>query len=159
MNIIFVVGIFLSLFQFVLLLNKKSKSIPDKVLATWMLVIGIHLASYYLYHLGYWDTYPHLVGITVPFPLFYGPLLYLYVLHSLKSETALGKKDYIHFVPILMSYLYMIRFYFFYSAEEKRLVDMGEIDDFDSFTNVLLVSFILSGIGYTLVSYQLLFKT
>ena len=141
MNVIFTIGIFISLFQFVLLLNKKNKSLPDKVLASLMLIIGIHLSSYYLYHLGYWDTYPHLIGITAPLPLFYGPILYLYILYSLRSENHIRKRDHLHFLPAVLSYLYMFQFYFFYSAEEKRLVDLGQIDDFDVFSNLLLFCF------------------
>lgn len=158
MNIIFIIGIFISLFQFVLLLNKKSKSLPDKLLALWMLIIGVHLLSYYLYYLGYWNKYPHLVGITVPFPFFYGPMLYLYVSYSLKNENFISKKDYLHFAPIVISYLYMSKFYFFYSVEEKRLVDMGELDDFDTFSNILLIAFIISGFSYSIFSYRLLNK-
>ncbi|MDH5382176.1 MAG: helix-turn-helix domain-containing protein [Cyclobacteriaceae bacterium] len=158
MNVIFTIGIFISLFQFVLLLNKKSKSLSDKVLAVWMLIIGIHLTNYYIYYLGYWDIYPHLVGLTVPFPLLYGPVLYLYILYSLKSDNHIRKIDYLHFAPAILSYLYMFQFYFFYSVEEKRLVDKGEINDFDIFSNLLLLAFVVSGISYSLFSYQLLKK-
>lgn len=119
MSVIFIIGIFISLFQFFLLLNKKSKSIPDKVLAVWMLVIGIHFTSYYLYHLGYWSVYPHLIGVTVPFPFFYGPLLYLYVKYSLKNETYIKRKDFFHFIPVILSYVYMLPFYFFILLMKK----------------------------------------
>ena len=158
MNVIFIIGIFISLFQFVLLLNKKSKSLPDKVLAALMMTISIHLTSYYLYYLGYWVTYPHLVGITVPFPLFYGPLLYLYILNSLKGENHLRRIDHLHFAPAILSYLYMFKFYFFYSAEEKRLVDSGQLNYSEVFTTVLLLAFMISGIAYSILSYQLLRK-
>ena len=156
MNIIFTIGIFISLFQFVLLLNKKSKSLPDSILAVWMLVISIHLTNYYIYSEGFWDVYPHLVGITVPFPFFYGPLLYLYINYSINNNHQLRKKDYLHFLPVVSIYLYMCRFYFFYSAEEKRLVDQGVIDDFDTFSNVLLLALIVSGVAYTVYAYRLL---
>ena len=158
MDAIFTIGIFISLFQFILLLNKKSKSLPDKLLTVWMLIIGVHLLSYHLYQLGYWDTYPHLVGTTAPFPFFYGPMLYLYVSHSLKNENRLSKTDYLHFLPILLSYLYLFRFFFFYSAEEKRLIDSGELDDFQTFSVVLLAGFAISGIAYSIFSYRKLNK-
>lgn len=158
MNLIFTIGIFISLFQFILLLNKKAKSLPDKILAAWMIVISIHLTSYYLYYLGYWDEYPHLVGTTVPFPLFYGPMLYLYTFYSLKTDKHIRKKDFLHFAPVAFSYLYMFRFYFFYTADQKRLVDLGEINNFDVFTNILLIAFIVSGISYSIFSYKLLNK-
>ena len=158
MDVIIIIGIFFSLFYFVLLLSNKSKTLPDSILTVWMATICIHLFSYYLNYQGYWDIYPHLVGITAPFPLFYGPLLYLYILHSIKNEKHLSKKDYLHFIPVLFSYIYMSKFYFFYSADEKRLVDIGKIDDFDVFSNVLLVAFIISGITYSAYSSQLLNK-
>ena len=158
MNVIFIIGIFLSFFQFILLLNKRCKTLPDKILAFWMCVIGIHLTSYYLFYLGYWDKYPHLVGITVPFPLLYGPLLYLYTHSSLRNNTHLRKKDYLHFAPAILSYLYMFKFYFFYTIEQKRLVDNGEIDDFKVFIIILLIVFMVSGITYSLFSYRLINK-
>jgi len=158
MNTIFTIGIFLAFFQFVLLLNKKNKSLPDKILAIWMLIIGIHFTSYYLYYLGYWNKYPHLIGVTVPFPFLYGPFLYLYTLTSLSNNKKLNKKDYLHFLPAVLSYLYMFRFYFFYSAEEKRLVDTGAIDDFKIFSIILLVLFMISGMTYSFYSYKLITK-
>ena len=158
MNIIFTIGIFIAFFQFILLLNKKGKSLPDKILGYWMLVISIHLLNYYLHLAGYWKIYPHLIGLSVSFPLFYGPLLYLYTTYSLKNDSQLRKIDYLHFLPILLSYLYMSKFYFFYSADEKRLVDAGQIHDFDIFTNLLLIAFIISGISYTILSFNQLKK-
>ena len=99
-----------------------------------------------------------MIGITVPFPFFYGSLLYLYVANSIKGGPRLNKQDYLHFLPIIISYLYMFQFYFFYSAEEKRLVDQGLIDDFGTFSNILLVAFIVSAITYAIYSHRLLNK-
>ncbi|MDH5400656.1 MAG: helix-turn-helix domain-containing protein [Cyclobacteriaceae bacterium] len=156
MKIIFTIGIFIALFQFVLLLNKKSKSLPDTILAVWMLVIGIHLTSSYINSEGFWEIYPHLIGVTVPFPFFYGPLLYLYIFYSFNNNHQLRKQDYLHFLPVVSTYLYMFRFYFFFSAEEKRLVDRGVIDDFEVFSNVLLVAIIVSGVAYSIYANRLL---
>lgn len=156
MEIIFTIGIFTSLFFFILLLNKKNKSLPDRILAFWMLVIGIHLGSTYINSLGYWEIYPHLIGITVPFPFFYGIMLYLYVSYSIQGNQKLKKQDYLHFLPIILSYLYMFRFYFFYTVEQKKMVDKGLIDDFGIFSNILVVLMLVSGISYSLYSYRLL---
>ena len=158
MDFIFTIGIFISLFQFVLLLNKKSKSLSDKILTLWMLVIAIHLTSYHLYQLGYWIKYPHLVGVTAPLPFLYGPFVYLYVSHSLKNQNGLSVKDYLHFLPVALSYLYLFKFFFFYSAEQKRMVDSGEINDFGIFSFVMLIGFVISGIAYSYFSYQQLNK-
>nr|WP_319269840.1 helix-turn-helix domain-containing protein [uncultured Draconibacterium sp.] len=159
MSIVLNIGIVLSFFLGILLFSKKDKVLTDNILSLWLVVIGIHLAGYFLNYKGYWDLYPHLIGITAPFPLLYGPFLYLYVRYSLKSEKHLQKRDYFHFAPALVSYMFMIPFFFFYSAEEKKQVDKGLIDDYNGvLSTILLVCFILSGISYAILSYRMLLK-
>ena len=155
MEVIFISGIFMSFFIVLLLLTKKNKTIPDKLLAVWIAVIGVHLLGFYFNQVGYWEKYPHLIGITAPIPLFHGPLLYLYSLYALRSETRFRCLDYLHFVPGIAAYLYMSSFFFFYSPEEKILVDKGEITDFIAFSYVLLVIILISGMTYALLSYRL----
>lgn len=118
------------------------------------MVIGLHLTSYFLYYQGYWEEYPHLIGITAPFPFLYGPLLYIYVLYSIKNSSRLRKIDFLHFAPVILSYVYMLPFYFFYTAEEKIQVDKGLIDDFGIFSNILLIGMLVSGISYSVVAYR-----
>lgn len=158
MDMIFTIGIFASLFFFILLLGKKNKSLPDSILATWMLVIAIHLANFYIYSKGYWEIYPHLIGITAPFPFFYGPMLYLYIRYSIRNDKRLETRDYLHFLPIVLTYLYMSKFYFFYTEEEKRMVDQGLVDDYSTFSNILVIGFIVAAITYAILSFRLLKK-
>ncbi len=158
MDAIYIIGIFISFFIAVLLLTKSGKSLPDKILAAWMVVIGIHLLHFYAYTLGYWTKYPHLVGITAPFPLFYGPMLYFYILYSVRMEKQIRKVDYLHFLPIVLSYLYLIPFFFFYTAEEKQLVDQGELEVFSTFITLSLIGFAISFITYPILSYKQLTK-
>ncbi len=158
MTIVLNIGIVLSFFLGILLFSKKDKTLTDNILSIWLIAIGIHLTGYFLNYKGYWEVYPHLIGITAPFPFLYGPFLYLYVLHSIKSKNHLQKTDYMHFAPALISYLYMIPFYFFYSAEEKVQVDKGLINDFSVFSNLILIGFILSGITYAILAYRKLLQ-
>lgn len=154
MTFVLNIGIVLAFFLGFLLFSKKDKVFTDNILSLWLIFIGIHLSGYFLNYKGYWDIYPHLIGITAPLPFLYGPFLYLYVIYSIKSKSNLKKKDYIHFAPALISYIYMIPFYFFYSVKEKIQVDKGLIDDFGFFSNIMLIGFVLSGIGYSVLSYR-----
>lgn len=154
MTFVLNIGIVLSFFLGVLLFSKKNKSLTDNILSLWLTVIGIHLTSYFLYHQGYWEEYPHLIGITASFPLLYGPFLYLYVLYSIKSRHRLRKIDILHFAPVLLSYIYMFPFYFLYSAEEKIQVDKDLVDDFSIFSYILLIGFLVSGMSYSIVAYR-----
>lgn len=155
MGPLFIIGIFFSFFLQILLFSKKNKTIADKILGTWMLVIGLHLLSYYAYSLGYWDKYPHLTGITHPFPLLHGPFLYLYVVFSIRKTQGFRKKDFLHFLPAILSYLYMLPF-FMYSEEQKRLVDSGQLTDFRVFMMLSLVGFVVSGVAYAILAYRLI---
>lgn len=158
MDALFISGIFMSFFISFLLLTKKHKALSDRILAIWVTVIGLHLLNYYINQLGYWEKYPHLVGIAAPFPLLHGPLIYLYTLYSLRSDSSFRKIDYLHFLPVVLVYIYMSRFFFFYTAEQKALLDRGELDDFALFTVILLISFIISGVTYPILAYRLTWK-
>lgn len=155
MEVIFISGIFMSLFIDLLLLTKKNKMMSDKILAVWIAVISVHLLGFYLYQAGYWEKYSHLIGTTAPIPLFHGPLLYLYILYALRSENRFRALDYLHFVPGITAYLYMSRFFFFYSPEEKIQVVKGLLNDFSTFSIVLLLVILISGITYAIFSYRL----
>ena len=158
MDTLFFIGVFLAFFLQFLLLSKKHKTLSDKILAIWMFFIGFHLFSYSIYYLEYWDKYPHLVGIHHWVPLLHGPLLYLYTVFSLRKDQHIRQKDYMHFAPSVLVFLYMFRFYFFYSTERKIMINNGEVDDFSLFMTLSLIAFLLSGIIYPILSYRLLGK-
>lgn len=154
MNAVFIIGIFLSFFLSILMLGKKHKSLPDTILAIWLAIIGIHLASYFMYSLDYWTRYPHLIGVHLPVPLLHGPMLYLYTLYSLRQDRTLKRKDYLHFLPAIATWVYMIPFYFFYTAEEKILVDTGQVDDSGVFSIIMITAFIVSGLTYPILAFK-----
>lgn len=153
MTALLIVGIFVSFAQFFLLLNKQGKTVADRILSIWMLIFGLHLLSYALHFEGYWERYPHLVGLTVPFPLLHGPMLFLYVRYSLTDAKAYRRNDFLHFLPAVAAYAYMLDF-FLWPAEQKRLLDAGEIEYSGVFTAILLTAFILSGIGYSVLAWR-----
>lgn len=156
MDTVFTIGIFLSFFLQFLLLLKPEKTTRDKILAFWMFIFGIHLFSYFIHSRGYWNTYPVLSGIHHPLPLLHGPLLYLYVLFSLQADRDFTWKDLVHFVPVMGFYLYMVPFFFFYTEQQKVMINNGVVDDFSVFIAFSLVAFLISGVGYSIASYGLL---
>lgn len=158
MEVIFISGIFLSFFIVILLLTKKQKALTDKILAIWIAVIGIQLLGYYFNQLGYWEKYPHMIGLTAPVPLLHGPMLYLYCLYAFRGDQKFRLRDNLHFLPIAAAYLYMMNFFLFYSPEEKLMVDRGEINDFRIFSIILLLAILISGSVYSILSYRLTIK-
>ncbi|AKD04272.1 AraC family transcriptional regulator [Pontibacter korlensis] len=158
MTTILNIGIVLSFFLSILLFSKKNKALSDNILSIWLFTIGIHLTGYFLYYKGYWEHYPHLIGITTPLPFLHGPFLYLYLVYSIRNGNHLKPLDYLHFAPAALSYLYMMPFYFSYSAEEKAAVDKGLVEDYSVFSTILLIGFIVSGLTYAVTSYSKLLK-
>lgn len=155
MSTLFSIGIFLSFFLAVLLFTKRHRTLSDNILATWLITIGFYLLNYDIYLLGYWEIYPHLVGILHPFPLLFGPFLYLYIAFSLRKDQHFHKMDLLHFLPFTLLYLSMMTFYFGYSAEEKIRVDqMDSASEFRMIMMISLVGFVLSGIIYPIISYR-----
>jgi AraC-like DNA-binding protein len=155
MSTVFTIGIFLSIFLAALLLSKRNKAMSDNILAIFMGAIAIYMGNYYLKYLGYWETHPHLVGTTHPFPLLFGPLLYLYVEFSLRSEQRWKWTDWMHFLPFIISYLLMIPFLFGTSAQEKILSDNQDFDsDYQLFFIATFIAFIISTLLYPFLAFK-----
>jgi AraC-like DNA-binding protein len=158
MEVIFLSGIFMSLFIVLLLMTKKPKALPDRILIGWIIVIALHLLGYYLKEIGYWEKYPHIIGVTAPVPLFHGPFLYLYCLYVLRGEHKIRSLDYLHFTPGILSYIYLMDFFFTYTPAQKILLDKGEINEYELFSTILLMAILVSGVSYPLLSYRLTIK-
>lgn len=145
----------MSLFLAVLLFVKQKKTLSDTILGVWLLFISIHLLSYYLHYLGYCNKYPHLLGVTHPFPLLYAPFLYLYIHFSLQSEQCFKLKHLLHFAPFVLVYLYLFPFYFGYTAEEKLIFDSQDFDSaYQFFFTISFLMFIASWAIYSIISYR-----
>ena len=156
MSTIFTIGIFLCFFLQFLLMFKPGKSTSDKILAFWMFFLGLHLFSYFIHSQGFWETYPLLAGIHHPLPLLHGPMLYLYILFSLRPEKSFTRENYIHFLPAVGFYIYLIPFFFFYTSEQRAMVNDGLVDDYSVFIALSLVAFLVSAVGYAIASSRLL---
>ncbi|MCK5209493.1 MAG: helix-turn-helix transcriptional regulator, partial [Cyclobacteriaceae bacterium] len=107
MAIVFIIGFVQAFFIGIILLNKKNKSLSDKILAIWIFVIGLHLLLFYLDYIDYYQNLPHILGLVVPLPLVQGPLLLLYVISLIKEDQTFNRFLLIHFIPALSFYLFL----------------------------------------------------
>ena len=105
MAVVYIIGFVQAFFIGLILLNKKSKSLPDKILAIWIFFIGLHLLLFYLHYIDYYQNLPHLLGLVVPLPLVHGPFLLLYVSSLTKSKQSFDSLTLIHFLPAISYYL------------------------------------------------------
>ncbi len=118
MQTIFIIGIVQAFFIEFLLLNKKKKALPDKVLSVWMFVIGVHLFLSYLFYIEYYHDFPFFMALLIPMPLLHGPLLLFYVQSLIRPNPGIRRSDWLHFLPALAFYAFLFPDGFLQTAEE-----------------------------------------
>jgi len=158
MGIIYIIGIVQAFFIEFILLNKKRKSLSDKILAVWMFFIGFLLFFYYLYFKEYYYEYPHTLGVALPLPLIHGPFLLLYVTSLIDRHQHFNKINLIHFIPALSYYVMMIP-KFALSGPDKLAYVFKELPvSAPIYVDVYSYLFDISGVVYVTWSLILLRK-
>ncbi len=122
MHVLIIIGAFQAVFFAVLVLSKKGKSIPDKILAVWLLVFAVHLAFvYYSFQSGhvFYIDYGHFpAGAMV---LHYS-LMYLYAKSLMSEENVFKTKWLLHLIPIVIFYIAIIPLAILPYEEKANLV-------------------------------------
>ncbi len=152
----YLIGIVVTLFLATILITKKGKNEADKILAIWLVTIGIHLASFYLFLTRENLLFPYLLGLELPFPLLHGPLLYLYT-EAVTNQVAKRKLRLLHFVPFFLGYLLFLPF-ISSPAEHKIFVYKNNGLGYETLTGLLLLAILISGLVYVALSLRLLAK-
>ncbi|WP_312305822.1 helix-turn-helix domain-containing protein [Chryseobacterium sp.] len=97
-ELIYIGGISISLFLFIILISKQNKSTADRILCAWFFFALIHLLFIAGYASGIIYKVPLLLGWELPLPFLHGPFLYLYILF-LSGQQRHEKQYIIHFIP------------------------------------------------------------
>ncbi|MBK9981108.1 MAG: AraC family transcriptional regulator [Saprospiraceae bacterium] len=149
-------GITISFFLALVLLTKKYKSHADYILMAWLIILGFHLVTFYFFFTNQQLDIPLLIVIGMPLPLVHGPFLYLYT-HQQTSAFPFNKKQLLHFMPPLLSYMMFGKFYFLTHEEQTdvfRLLGKG----FEVQSMINLYAIYISGIVYVTLSLVRLLK-
>lgn len=118
---LYIVSTSLAFLLALILFTKIGKTRADLILGCWLVIIGVHLALYYLVQVTDRYYHPYLL-VSLPFPLFHGPFLYFYTA-SLTNQHAYLKKNYVwHLVPIVFLYSTLIPFYLRPHAEQLAVL-------------------------------------
>lgn len=151
---IYLAGTIISFFLAFILLGKRNKNTPDKILFLWLNAIGVHLFLFYLAYTQLDRKYPHVLGLITPIPLLHGPFLFLYT-SALTNQLKKRSNAILHFIPILAMAFLLSKFYLL-PGELKLLVfkNKGEgYTDLLRFNSFLIK---LSGVLYIIWSLKLL---
>ena len=146
-------GVGLAFFLDLLLLSKRKKTLPDKILAGWLFFVTLHLLLFYFRKM--W-LYPELLGIEMPLPLVHGPFLYLYTL-ALTGRQLSWKVALLQALPFLAVIVYLIPF-FSLPVEQKVFVFKNEGVGYEMFIVIKSFAIIASGVLYVFLSSIVLRK-
>ncbi len=152
---VFIIGATLAAFLCFLLLLKKQKTQSDHILWVWMAVLVLHQGLMFANSSGLGLRMPHLLGLSFPFPLFHGVLLYLYTRSMTTGELLSFQKILPHLLsPILMLAL-ALPFYLL-SGNEKIAVFEADGKGYEWYNTLKQVMILISGVGYVLGSLRLI---
>lgn len=104
----------------VLLFLKRGNRLANGLLASLVLLYSLWMAEFAAYFTRYLYEVPHLMFVTVGFPLLFGPLLLFYVETLAGKRKVIKRRDSWHFIPFVLHTLYYFPF-FLQSSEAKRL--------------------------------------
>jgi AraC-like DNA-binding protein len=154
---IYVIGIFIAFFLALIIFTKKGSNLADFILGIWMVVIGIHLLTYYSFVSGLVYQYPQFLGVNLPIPFLHGPLLYLYTLALTNPSKMKSKTWLIHFIlPVICILLYLP--FLSSSGAEKIEVFKNEGKGYENIIQISGWLLNISGIFYVIFNFRLLQK-
>ena len=158
MAIVFIIGVVQAFFICIILLNKKNKSLADKILVIWIFILGLHLLLFYLEFIDYYKVLPHLLGLVVPLPLVHGPFLLFYVASLINEKQKFNKLLLFHFTPAVVYYLLLLPIMILPASEKLYYVYEVLPTNTPLFIDIFYILIILSGPVYTIWSLRLLQK-
>ncbi len=152
---LFLIGTTITFFLELLLLSKKHKSLPDKLLAIWLAFMGIHLFLFFLRYTGSIYNTPFLLGLELPFPFIHGAFLIIYV-RTLTRQMP-GKKSLLllYFIPVIFSYLLFYPF-FLLESTQKIITYQQKGFGFENRLSIHFIAIIILSMLYILHTVHLL---
>jgi len=151
-QIIYISGVSISLFLFIMLISKQKKTIADKILSTWFFFALVHLILIASYASGFIYKIPALIGWELPLPFLHGPFLYLYILFLSGQQRNYGFRYLLHFIPSLLAALLLA-----FIIPAARL-DTSALSDFTPLFKGIVVCIMISGVVYVTLSLRLLYR-
>lgn len=150
-QLIYVAGISISLFLFIILISKQKKTIADKILSIWLFFALLHLVFIACYACGLVNKTSAIAGWELPLPFLHGPFLYLYIVFL--SGQQRYKWNYLfHFIPAVLVALILA----FILPEVHS--STSALFAFKPLFQGMVAAIMVSGVVYVIVSLLLLKK-
>jgi hypothetical protein len=148
---IFLVGLIVACFLFMLLLLKENKGAAHYILMGWIGVMMVHIALIYSHFAEIDFQFPQLLGLALPLPLLHGVFLYAYTLELTESKSVSFSWFLLHLLPFFVLFVLEIPF-FQLSNTEKIAVFEHKGQGFEWYMMIQFFAIIISGFGYSIAS-------
>ncbi|AZA83106.1 AraC family transcriptional regulator [Chryseobacterium lactis] len=148
-QLIYVAGISISLFLFIMLISKRKKTGADKILSIWFFFALVHLIFIAWYASGLAYKTPVLVGWELPLPFLHGPFLYLYILF-LSGQQRYRRFYLLHFIPAIL-----VAFILAFVLPEVHS-STSALSAFTPLFHGMVTCIMISGVVYVILSLILL---
>ena len=158
-NLIFI-GSFNAFFFIILLLQKKSKLLHDRILIFWLLYLGV-ATGFYALTVNFFAVSSLLsTGIISSF-LLQGPFLYLYVSTLTSNKKHFKAKSLLHFTPFVIFVLYLFIASLFSDYSHGITIDHLSDNAVEPplFFIILLLITALSGPVYFFLTYKIFLQS
>lgn len=152
-RVLYMGGVFISLFLFIILISKPRKTTADKILSAWFFFAVIHQALIGWYASNKMSDMPALIGWELPFPFLHGPFLYLYILF-LTGQQRHGWRNILHFVPAVLTAVILAFVLPAMSVQEK--LGVSAPSGFEPLFQWMVSGIIVSGVVYVIWALDLL---
>jgi len=124
MEAVLYIGLSQAFFASFIIATKKPRCLPDKILASWLFLIGFEMTiSLFMLKIDHFF---------IPFPISmlllitYAPLLFLYVKSLIRENILPSRIDWLHFLPFI---LFLAAYYLFLPGDSVFLVNNYFVQD------------------------------
>lgn len=149
---LYLFGLSVAFFLFVLIVLKKEKKRPDYILLAWIGVVVLHLALFNLHQNRVTYQYPFLLGLSLPLPILHGAFIYFYTLELVRDESVLLLRNVLlHLIPFFILTLLAVPFYSLPPAA-KIAVFENEGKGFEWYSTIQGLAFLTVGVTYSVLS-------
>jgi len=158
MTIVLLIGFFMSLFFFILMMGKKNKALSDRALVCIFAVYALTIGGPYIeiYNRNNDFPYPHLINNAWLFLLLHGPILWLYVKSLTVKDFKVKAFHLVHLLPFAVFLVLHILNYLFLAADEKILLTKNELFTTTVLFKIRGISIGIFSIGYNIWALRLL---
>ena len=103
----------------IVLARRRADHLANQLLAALVGAVAAMLLFGYLEVRWGFHGHPHLIGLGIPLPFLFGPLLYLYVIALTRPIERFDARWFVHALPFVADVIYLMQAFYLLGADDK----------------------------------------